>query len=130
MTYTAGAETPAPNEQPDENPFTSVPFNLTVPPIEVKWINALALGDYEIWLLVASLAFSAAIGFFVAFLQSGHVAHYLQSGHAAELKEPRDDTFVIVAVVFIVLFIIFIVRGLWLRRQIWKNAPTYQMTAR
>jgi hypothetical protein len=94
----------------------------------VKWVNALALGDYEIWLLVASLSFSAAVGFFVAFLQSGQsVAPISHAGQV--VHEARDATFAVVAVVFLVFFVVFFVRGVWLRRLIWKNAPTYKMTA-
>lgn len=121
--------TPVPNDEPTENPLASLPFNITIPPVEVKWVNALALGDYEIWLLVASLAFGAAVGFFVAFLQSGYTAHYFVAGHGVALHEPRDATFAVVAGMFLLMFGVFFVRGLWLRRLIWQNATTYKMTA-
>lgn len=125
----ATGTTPVPNEQPIPNPIGALPVNITIPTVDVKWVNALALGDYEIWLLVASLAFSAAVGFFVAYLQSAHTAHFLLGGHEVPLHEKHDATFAVVAAVFGILFIVFISRGLWLRRLIWQNAPTYKMTA-
>jgi hypothetical protein len=124
----AGAA-PVPNEQPVQNPIGSLPLNVTIPPVDVKWVNALALGDYEIWLLVASLAFTAAAGFFVAFLQSGHTAHYMIAGRDLQLHERSDASLAVVAGIFVVLFIVFLGRGLLLRRLIWQNATTYKMTA-
>jgi hypothetical protein len=122
-------ETPTPvsNDEPQQNFVQELPFSLTIPPVEVRWVNALTLGEYEIWMLVASLAFSAAAGFLVAYFQSGHTFHVAKN---IVLKEAHDGTFLVVALIFVILFAVFLGRGLWLRREIWSNAPTYKMTAR
>lgn len=71
----SSSDSPTTNDQPTENPLSSsFAFQLTVPPIEVKMVNAVALSDYELWLFASSLMFSAAVGFFVAYAQSFHTA--------------------------------------------------------
>lgn len=114
-------EPTAPNEQPTENPMArSFAFQLTVPPIEVKMVNAIALNDYEVWLFVASLAFSAAVGFVVAYLQSIHTA----SGHSQS-----NHSFLVMSILCAILFLVFFVRALLVRRGLARNARTYEMTA-
>jgi heme/copper-type cytochrome/quinol oxidase subunit 2 len=83
-------------------------------------VNAVSLSDYEVWLFVASLAFSTAVGCFVAYLQDVHAA----SGH-----QHKDKILLVFGVVFAVLFVVFFVRGLFIRHGLRKNARTYQMSA-
>jgi hypothetical protein len=57
---------------PTDNPSASDAFNvvLSIPEsIEVRMVDASALGDYEIWVFIASLLSNFAIGFVVAYTQ-------------------------------------------------------------
>ena len=47
-----------------DNPLGgSFEFNLLIPSVEVRMVNATALEDYEIWLFAASLSFGGVVGF-------------------------------------------------------------------
>jgi membrane protein DedA with SNARE-associated domain len=109
------------NDQTTENPFaSSFAFQLTVPPIEVEMVNASGLSDYEVWLFVASLVFSFTVGFFVA---------YAQSFHTVGTRQESDRTFLVVAILFLILFFVFFGRALTIRWRLRKNARTYKMSA-
>jgi hypothetical protein len=58
-----------PTENPAAGAFTdiivNVPENITI-----KMVNAAALGDYEIWVFIASLLSNAVVGFGVAYFQA------------------------------------------------------------
>jgi predicted permease len=109
------------NDQITENPFaSSFAFQLTIPPIEVEMVNASGLSDYEVWLFVASLVFSFTVGFFVA---------YAQSFHKVGTGQESDGTFLVVAILFLVLFFVFFGRALTIRLRLRKNARSYKMSA-
>lgn len=66
--------TPSP---PSQNPNTSDAFNVIVSipdNIEIRMVDASALGDYEVWVFIASLISNFVIGFFVAYLQEAKTA--------------------------------------------------------
>ena len=103
------------------NPLASAfDFRLSMPEIEVKMINAATLGDFEVWLYSASLAFSAIVGFLVA---------YLQSFRTDSKGAHSDGVYLVVAIMFILLFIGFGLRALMLRRQLRSATKTYKMRA-
>jgi hypothetical protein len=83
----------ASQEIPSENPLSDgFAFNLSVPPVTVRMVDATALADYELWLFAASLMFGSVTGFGVAFIQS------------AEGKGGGDAATGLAAVVFLMLF--------------------------
>ncbi|HEX2085561.1 MAG TPA: hypothetical protein VHF89_07755 [Solirubrobacteraceae bacterium] len=52
-------------------PFADgIQFNLSIPPLETRLVDATVLEEYEIWIVWSSLLFSGFIGFLVAFIQS------------------------------------------------------------
>jgi hypothetical protein len=116
-----------PADETESGPITANPlgsgfdFRLSMPEVEVRMINAATLGDYEVWIYVASLSFSAVTGFFVAYLQS---FSKLPSG-----KEVSDSSYLVIAVVFFLLFTAFAIRATMLRRKLTQNTKTYRMRA-
>jgi hypothetical protein len=57
---------------PSQNPNTSDAFNVVVSipdSIEIRMVDASALGDYEVWVFIASLISNFVIGFFVSYAQ-------------------------------------------------------------
>ena len=60
------------NKPPTVNPFAqSANITLSVPEsVEVKLVDASALADYEVWVLLTSILSSAVIGFVVALVQA------------------------------------------------------------
>lgn len=57
---------------PTENPNASDAFNVFVSipeSIEIRMVDASALGDYEVWVFIASIISNFSIGFFVAYIQ-------------------------------------------------------------
>jgi len=98
-------------------PFGSlVDFNLSIPPIEARMVNASALEDYEIWFFSSSLIFSAAVGFIVAYVQSlGTKTH--------------DNTSLVVSIVFALFFVLSLARVLTLRKRLVRESKTYPMRA-
>ncbi|GLS97883.1 hypothetical protein [Piscinibacter gummiphilus] len=57
---------------PTSNPFAqSASITLSVPDsVEVKLVDASALGDYEVWIFLTSILSSAVTGFLVAIVQA------------------------------------------------------------
>jgi hypothetical protein len=109
-------------EGASSNPLgENLDFSLSVPPIEVRMVNAAALEDYEIWFLTSSLVGSAAIGFLVAFLQSFHDDR-MGNSHS-------DTTLLIVCLVFTLLLALSAGRAIVLRRRIKSQSKTYSMKA-
>lgn len=60
------------HQAPTTNPFAqSANILVSVPEnVEVRLVDASALGDYEIWSLISSILSSAVIGFGVAYFQA------------------------------------------------------------
>jgi len=109
-------------ESASSNPLgEDLDFSLSVPPIEVRMVNAAALEDYEIWFLTSSIVGSAAIGFLVAFIQSFH--------EDRPGNNHGDVTLLIVCLVFTVLLGIAAGRAIILRRRIKSQSKTYSMKA-
>jgi hypothetical protein len=96
-------------------------FSLSVPPIEVRMVNAAALEDYEIWFLMSSIVGSAAIGFLVAFIQSFH--------EDIRGNTHSDTTLLVVCLVFTLLLVLSAARAIILRRRITSQSKTYSMKA-
>jgi len=112
---------------PTVNPLEgSFSFDLSVPKITVRMVDAAGLEEYELWFAAASVSASAAIGFLVAFFQSfqqetlvsGRLVH--QGGSTADL---------IVTVLFTLFLIAAGLRVLVLRRRIHQKSATYSMQA-
>lgn len=127
-TPNSGAELPTSGsageggESASSNPLgEDLDFSLSVPPIEVRMVNAAALEDYEIWFLTSSIVGSAAIGFLVAFIQSFHDDR-MGDSHS-------DATLLIVCLVFTVLLGVAAGRAIILRRRIKSQSKTYSMKA-
>lgn len=60
------------NKAPTPNPFAqSANITLSIPEsVEVKLVDASALADYEVWVLLTSILASAVTGFLVAITQA------------------------------------------------------------
>ncbi len=84
-------------------------------------VNAAALEEYEIWFLASSMVASAAVGFFVAFMQS------FQRG--SDGTQHSDGTYLVVGVVFGLLTALCIWRAILLRKRITSESKTYRMKA-
>ena len=65
-----------------DNPLaTALNVTVSVPDtIHIKIVEASALSDYEVWFFIASVIASAAIGFFVAFIQDGDLVLLVVTG--------------------------------------------------
>jgi hypothetical protein len=61
-----------PKAKPSSNPFAhAASISVSVPEtVEVKLVDASALADYEVWVLLTSILSSVAAGFIVAAIQS------------------------------------------------------------
>jgi len=89
---------PSPNKMsiPTENPIGDT-FNIVVSvpeSVEIRMVNASVLGDYEIWIFIASLLSNAVVGFLVAFIQ------------ALDSKSLNTSNIGWSLVVFVILFLI------------------------
>ena len=83
-------------------------------------VHAVALTDYEVWFFAASLAFTAAVGFLVAYQQSKHMV----AGH-----QVSNGSYAVNALVFGVIFLAFLGRAFIIRRAMRQDYRTYSMTA-
>lgn len=67
-------QTEPPKATPDPAPPVANPAALdvtvSIPPIEVRWVNASTLRDFELYFFATSIAFTTFLTAFVAFLQS------------------------------------------------------------
>lgn len=116
-TTAASAQDPA--TALSENPLAGgFAFNLSVPPITVRMVDATGLTDYEIWLFVASAAFSGMVGFAVSFFQS-----------VADNDPKVDVSSGVFSLLCLVLFVTFFARAIWLRRNMRAVSQTYRMSA-
>ena len=110
-----------PEEVATQNPLAArFSFNLSVPPIEVRFVNAMVLEEYELWFLMASVFAAAAVGFLVACLQSA-----ADSTPGPKLTLP----FLLLTVLFIVLLAGAATRAVVLRKRIVRASRTYAMQA-
>ena len=63
---------PFSQSQRTDNPISSSAFNVVVSipdNLEIKMVEANALGEYEIWIFISSIVSNFAIGFFVSYIQ-------------------------------------------------------------
>ena len=104
------AQPPQPFGQP-------VDFNLSVPPIEARLVNATALEDYEIWVFTASLVFSAVVGFVVAYVQS------------TETPGGGDNGYLAMALFLAFLFVLALARVIIVRRRLRRTSQIVPMRA-
>jgi hypothetical protein len=97
-------------EKPSTAPLSANPFAhsanvlVSVPEsVEVRLVDASVLSEYEVWSLCASILSSAVVGFLVAFFQA-----------------PRNEggTFLIVALLFVLLFIVAVVTAFTRRKRL------------
>jgi hypothetical protein len=68
----ASDESPRAHSEPGPNPLArGLNVTVSVPEtIEFRMVDASALSDYEVWFFLASILWSAGIGFLVAFFQN------------------------------------------------------------
>jgi hypothetical protein len=109
--------TEEPTEPPSENPYR-MPFGISMSFPEVvviKMVDATALTDYEFAVLMSSIFASATVGFFVAYLQS---------------SPPQDSRlYGIVAIVFALCFVGFLVWAITKRRKMTARSRTLELQA-
>jgi hypothetical protein len=117
-----------PEDVPTANPLGSgFTFDLLLPKIQVRMVDAAALEEYEIWIVAASICAAATVGFVVAYLQSFHLA--LRVGQTIVQRQNGEPTFLVVAILFFALLLLSLVRILVLRNRITSRAKTYSMQA-
>lgn len=124
--YGITPDAPVPAEQaqvsPTQNPLSSgFDFSLHMPELEVRMVNAATLGDYETWLYAASLVFTSAAGFAVAYMQSFHTVRPGQ--------EASNGLYLVVAIIFFILFLLFYARAIIIRKTLKAATKTYKMRA-
>lgn len=120
-----GAPRPAPSAPPSNAPApspaaasTSNPvagalnIAITVPEeLKIEMVSASALGEYEMWFFIASVLSNGVFGFSVAYLQSN----------------PKENSFLFMALLCLVLFVATLSRAIYLRRQLKKNSKVIKM---
>lgn len=94
---------------PTANPFAhAANITLSVPEsVEIKLVDASALADYEIWVLLTSILSSAVIGFLVAIVQS---------------PESDRSRYVAITIVFLLLLIACASMAIYKRRKLSSKA--------
>ena len=97
------------NKPPTANPFAhSSSITVSVPEsVEVKLVDASALADYEVWVLLTSILSSAVTGFLVAIIQA--VADY-------------KSQYVAITMVFAILMFICALMAIMKRRKLSSKA--------
>jgi len=98
---------------PSSNPFA--PFNVTVlvpEKIEIKMVDASALGEYEIWVFFASLLSNGVVGFFIAWRQ------------ALDSNSPSGTSYFWSFILFLLLFIAAFGRAIWRRIVLQRRSKT------
>lgn len=111
----------AQGDTPGDNPLAhQFDFNLMMPTISVKMVNADRLGDYEVWLFAASVCVSGAAGFLVAFGQGSPTP-----GGSTQ----HNISLLAIGTILFILFVAFFGRALWIRHALNKQAKTYSMRA-
>jgi len=83
-----------PSAKPSPNPFAhAASISVSVPEtVEVKLVDASALADYEVWVLLTSILSSASAGFIVAAIQSN--------------DKPEQATLIATSAIWVVLTIV------------------------
>lgn len=102
-----------PSQNPAANPFNvivSIPKKITI-----RMVDASALGDYEIWVFLASLTSNAFVGFLVAYLQ------------AVDSSSPSERYALWVTVMFFFIMVIFIVTALRKRSSLSNKAEEIEL---
>lgn len=96
--------------KPSPNPFAhAASISVSVPEtVEVKLVDASALADYEVWVLLTSILSSALIGFAVAAVQAA--------------GKPEQASLIAVSVVWLLLMIVCGVTALVKRRRLAAKA--------
>jgi hypothetical protein len=110
-----------PEEVATANPLAdALTFNLSLPTIEVRMVNASALEEYEIWFGASSVVAAGTVGFLVAYLQSFQTVNRVHQSQPAYL---------VVTVLFFVLFLLAALRAWIVRRRLRLESRTYSMKA-
>lgn len=81
--------------------------------VSIRLVDATVLSDYEVWSLVTSIVSSAAVGFFVAYVQT---------------ETPNDKVFGIVSLMFLVLLILAGLMAFTKRRTLSKKTRTLRFS--
>jgi predicted permease len=108
-----------PDDVDTPNPMEGLGVNVLVPDLEVRMVNAGALEEYEIWFGMSSVFAAAVVGFLVAYIQSFHTN--------AKGDEHSDPTLLVVALVFLLLFLGAMIRTIVLRLRIRRKSRSYPM---
>lgn len=111
---------------PTTNPVEGWDVNVQVPEIELRMVNADTLEEYEVWFGLVSIFTAAAIGFIVAYIQSDDEAEQLNTLQPNVPHHP-DKTFLLVAVIFLVMLIAAGIRAYLLRRAIKRKSIAHKM---
>lgn len=107
------SDQPSSNTSPQasENPIGDQ-FNVVVSvphSVQIRMVNASALGDYEIWVFIASLLSNAVVGFLVAYLQ------------ASDVKAPSTSSLGWSLLIFVVLFLLSLAMAIGKRNSLSKK---------
>lgn len=100
-----------PAEQLTSNPLAKgLNVSVSVPEtLEIVMVDASALGEYEVWLFLASLLWSGVVGCFVAFLQT-------------DTQNPIKWMLLGNTILFAVVFVVMIVTAMMKRKRLKKKA--------
>lgn len=103
-----------PNERGAPNPLAEgLNVMISVPEtLQIRMVEASVLGDYEVWLLIASILASAVVGFVVAFAQ-----------------DTKDTSLLLTALVFAALFLTAFVTALVKRHRLRAKSRSIQLQA-
>jgi len=115
------------SEQPEPrpNPIASgASISVSLPEtVAVRLVDASALGDYELWSLMASIVGSAATGFLVAFVQA--CAATKRESELSSTGAPASNgeaALLADTVLFTVLFLVCLVAALGKRKQLFAKS--------
>lgn len=124
--YKSQPEPVIPDSARTTNPVEGWDVNVQVPEIELRMVNADALEEYEIWFGLGSIFAAATVGFIVAHIQSSDAAEQLNTVQP-NLPHRPDHTFLLVAVIFLVMLIAAGIRAYLLRRGIKSKSIAHKM---
>lgn len=98
---------------PSPNPLWPSAINVSVPEtITIRMVDASALGDYEIWVFIASILSNAVVGFLIAWLQ------------AKDANSPAQSAWQFSFIVFTILFLLSLVRAVMKRVSLQRKSKT------
>jgi hypothetical protein len=115
------------DEVPTQNPVEGWGVDFQVPDIAVKMVHADVLEEYEVWFAIASFLGAAFVGFLVAYIQSFNDREAEIKNAAIVYSYHSDATFLVVALLFLVLFAGISARAYFVRRRIRKKSTSYKM---